>query len=106
MFGFLFGKTKTMDAAEFSKTYNPKMDVILDVRTAGEFQSGHLKGAKNMDWLGGAFRAKAPKLDKNKTYILYCASGNRSGQATSMLEDLGFEKVHNIGGYGSVRHAL
>lgn len=107
MFGFLFGnKANTLNASEFAAKYNPKTDVILDVRTVGEFQGGHLKGAKNMDWLGGVFQAKAKKLNKNKTYYLYCASGNRSSQATNMMTDLGFENVHNIGGYGTVKNVL
>ena len=107
MFGFLFGsKVKQLSAAEFKAQYDPKTSVVLDVRTAGEFQTGHLKQAKNLDWMGGSFQAKAPQLDKNKTYFLYCASGNRSGQAAAHLVDLGFENVYNVGGYGQVRNAL
>jgi phage shock protein E len=74
---------------------------ILDVRTPGEFQSGHLKNARNLDYLGGQFAQALVKLDKNKAYYLYCASGGRSGSAASQMAAAGFTKVYNLGGYSS-----
>lgn len=107
MFGFLFGtKAERLNAAEFKAKYKAKTAVVLDVRTASEYQSGHLKQANNLDWLGGAFKRKATALDKDKTYFLYCASGIRSGKAAAHLVDLGFENVYNVGGYASVKNAL
>jgi rhodanese-related sulfurtransferase len=72
--------------------------VIIDVRTEDEFKSGHVEKARNIDFYGKDFETKLNALDKNKTYAIYCRSGNRSGQALSMMEKLGFKKVYNFGG--------
>lgn len=71
--------------------------VILDVRTADEYQAEHVKGAKNIDFYAANFQAQISKLDKNKSYVLYCRSGNRSGQATHMMKQLGFQQAENFG---------
>lgn len=73
--------------------------VILDVRTADEFESGHIKGALNMDIRGGAdFMASIETLDKSKSYFVYCRSGARSGQACQLMSQLGFSAVYNLDG--------
>ena len=74
---------------------------IVDVRTKGEFQGGHLKKAINvpLDTLPGSL----PKLDKSKPVILCCASGMRSGAAKRVLESAGFTAVHNGGSWTSLR---
>lgn len=80
--------------------------LIIDVRTAQEFASGHLKAADlNFDFMSGEFEEQLNKLDKNKTYYLYCRSGNRSGQAAKRMEAHGFERVYNIGGYADLVNA-
>ena len=71
--------------------------VILDVRTPGEFQSGHLPGAKNIDFFR-AFKQKAEKLNRNKKYMVYCRSGNRSASACKMMANMGFEDLTNMSG--------
>ena len=70
---------------------------ILDVRTVGEFQSGHINGAKNVP--RQEIRTKLNQLNKNETYILCCASGARSGSAARILKNEGFENVYNGGGW-------
>jgi len=70
--------------------------VLVDVRSAGEFSSGHLPGALNvpLQELG----AKVGKLcPKDKPIILYCASGTRSSMARGVLKRLGFTQAHNLG---------
>ena len=74
-------------------------DVVLDVRTPQEFKSGHLTRATNIDVLNTTFRDNISGLDKDKTYYLYCHSGNRSGQAGEIMKSLGFKHVYNIGGF-------
>jgi len=69
--------------------------VVVDVRTAQEFKSGHLKGALSIDFRSFDFESKIKKLDKKKTYLLYCRSGNRSGQAMAVFKQNGFTKVYN-----------
>lgn len=79
----------------FSKHQN---DVILDVRTAEEFKQGAIKGAINLDIIGGAFKQKVAELDRDKTYFVYCRSGNRSEQACKIMSELGFKNLYNLSG--------
>lgn len=73
--------------------------VILDVRTAEEFESGYIKGAMNLDIRGGAgFLSSIEKLDKSKSYFVYCRSGARSGQACQLMSQMGFSAVYNLDG--------
>jgi phage shock protein E len=77
--------------------------VILDVRTPGEYQSGHVKGAMNIDYYAN-LEAAVQKLPKDKIYLLHCASGRRSGEATAIMRRLGY-KAYNMGGFGAVKSA-
>jgi phage shock protein E len=94
-----------LDLKEFEAAFKAKPGKIVDVRTPGEYDEGHLKNAINLDWLGGMVQNSLDILDKNETYYLYCASGNRSGMATSYLKQQNFRHVYNIGGYATVMHA-
>lgn len=71
--------------------------VIIDVRTPEEFAAGHLSGALNIDFNGEDFEAQISKLPKDGTYVLYCRSGNRAGQALTMMNGLGYASVTNAG---------
>ena len=75
-----------------------KQNVILDERTAKEFEGGHLLGAINLDITASDFDAKAATLDKGKVYLLHCASGVRSARACEKLITLGFPKLYNLPG--------
>ncbi len=79
--------------------------VLIDVRTPEEFAAGHLVEAQNSDWRGGEFTEKLEHLDKSKTYYLYCATGNRSGQAMQKMKEAGFKNVFNLGGYQQLKEA-
>ena len=72
---------------------------IIDVRTSGEYRSGHVPGAENMplDRIAG-FKAAA-----NTPLFVYCQSGGRSAQAARILEQNGFTDVTNLGGIMSYR---
>ncbi len=72
--------------------------IIVDVRTPGEFDGGHLEDALNLNFNSDTFRDELHKLDKDKTYLIYCRSGNRSAQAAAIMEDLGFREVYDMGG--------
>ena len=72
--------------------------VILDVRRAGEYAQGHIEAAINMDFYSPTFTNDLDKLDKDKTYLIYCRSGNRSGQALGIMDELGFQEVYNMSG--------
>ena len=89
-------------AADFAKTITDSSVVVLDVRTPGEFMAGHIANAINIDVEGMQFNADVSKLDKTKTYAVYCHSGRRSGIATSEMSKLGFSKLFNLdGGIGA-----
>ena len=70
--------------------------VILDVRTPEEYEGGRIEGSENIDYYGDDFRERIEALDKDQTYLVYCASGNRSGRALKLMSDLGFERVYNL----------
>lgn len=75
--------------------------VILDVRTKGEYQSGHLKRSINIPI--DKLPQNIAKLNKNKPIITCCASGSRSASARRMLKSNGFEQVYNGGSWYSLR---
>lgn len=85
--------------AQFAK----EPGVIVDVRTKPEWDGGHYPKAIFANWNSGEFQKLAETWDKEKTYYLYCASGGRSGQATSYLKQKGFKKVYNLGGYSNLK---
>lgn len=71
--------------------------VLLDVRTEDEFNEGVILGAINMDiYKGQDFINSIEALDKSKNYYVYCRSGGRSGQACSIMNQLGFENAYNL----------
>lgn len=74
----------TPDEAEKLIKESPGL-VVLDVRTPDEFAKGHIKGAKNIDFLESNFEALVAKLDPAKPLLLHCASGNRSSQALDLI---------------------
>jgi rhodanese-related sulfurtransferase len=69
---------------------------ILDVRTEKEFLSGAIDGAINLDFYASDFSQKLNKLDKNKIYLIYCRSGNRSKSVLMMMKQLGFGYVYEL----------
>jgi len=74
--------------------------VLLDVRTAQEYEQGHIENAKNIDVLQNDFVQKIERLDKNTPVYVYCRSGHRSMKAAQILKEHGFTKVYNLaGGY-------
>jgi phage shock protein E len=71
---------------------------LIDVRTVEEYQSGHLKHTRNIDYKSPGFGAAISKLNKAKPVYLYCRSGNRSGKALDTLKAKGFKNYYNLGG--------
>ena len=73
-------------------------EVVLDIRTQEEFDDGIIEGAVNIDFYADDFASQLDTLDKDAHYVVYCNSGNRSGQANSIFEELGFSNVTEIEG--------
>jgi len=76
--------------------------ILIDVRTKGEYEMGHIDNAINhdiMDIMQGVF----PTVDKNEEISVYCESGNRSMMAKSMLENAGFKNITDLGSIDNLR---
>ena len=84
------------NAGAFAATIQNSGVVVLDVRTSGEFESGHIANSVNIDVEAGSFENEISKLDKNAQYAVYCHSGRRSGIAAEMMEKNGFKEIHNL----------
>ncbi len=76
---------------------NPNF-VILDVRTPEEFLGEYIENAVNLDYYSDTFKNDLDKLDKNKTYLIYCRSGRRSENALNIMKELDFREVYNMSG--------
>jgi rhodanese-related sulfurtransferase len=71
---------------------------VIDVRTPEEFATGHLDGAVNIDWQGATFFDEIAQFESAGTYVIYCRSGNRAGQAIDAMTGMGFANLTNAGG--------
>ena len=77
---------------------------ILDVRTAGEYRSGHIANALQANWLDPKeFKNRTQHLDKSKMIYIYCQSGGRSASAQAALMEAGFKVVNLEGGMSNWR---
>jgi phage shock protein E len=75
--------------------------IILDVRTKGEYQAGHLKKSINIPVSN--LQQNLKKLNKDKPIVTCCASGARSASARRLLKSNGFDQVYNGGSWYSLR---
>ncbi len=93
----LFGKREKVDLGELIQNGA----FIIDVRTSGEYQTGHLKGSKNIPL--DRLMSQVSKIKKEQIIITCCASGMRSASAKGMLKSAGFSNVHNGGSWSSLK---
>src|SRR5438876_5538852 len=70
---------------EFEKLWREKKGTVLDVRTAKEFDARHIPGAVNIDVNSPEFEKRVAELDRDKTYLVHCASGVRSVRACEKM---------------------
>jgi thioredoxin len=90
---------QNLEATAFQKEINSaSKKQILDVRSAEEFQNGHIEGAVNADINSPSFQQTASTLEKEKTVFVYCLSGARSASAAGQLKEMGFTKIVNLTG--------
>lgn len=84
---------------EFQDQANKKKkNVILDIRTPEETAEGYIEGAAFVDFLAGDFEEEISKLNKKKTYFVYCRSAKRTIPATEKMMAMGFKKVYMLEG--------
>ena len=72
--------------------------VVLDLRTPEEFKAGRIAGATNLDFHASDFDQQLASLDKGKTYLVHCASGNRSTRALPLFKKLQFQSLYHLDG--------
>lgn len=87
-----------LDAAGFQEKTQEAGVVVLDVRTRGEFNEGHIANAINIDVESDSFLNEIAKLDKSKTYAVYCRSGRRSADAVAKMSNEQFISLVNLNG--------
>src|SRR6478735_8448762 len=88
---------KNVDATEFKKLIDENKSVLIDLRTDDEIKNkGMIKGAKQIDFLDKNSETVIDKLDRNKTYLIYCAGGGRSGDCAQLMQEKGFKSVVNL----------
>lgn len=88
---------KEFDASTFAEKFQEDNDgVLIDVRTPFEFKQGHLPNSVLIDINSPNFPAEIEKLDRNKSYYIYCRSGNRSYHAGRYMLSAGFKNVCHL----------
>lgn len=88
---------KNVDATTFKKLIEEKKYVLIDLRTNEEIKSkGMIKGAMQIDFLDKNAESTIEKLDKNKSYLIYCAGGGRSADCAELMQKEGFKDVVNL----------
>ena len=91
---FLVGAGGPTISSDEAKALVKQGALLLDVRTAGEFASGHVEGAVNVPVQ--ELEARLP-AEKDRAVVIYCQSGRRSAAAREMLLKAGFAKVFDLG---------
>src|SRR5918993_543367 len=96
----LYSPGTNLTPAEFEAGIRNKDSVqLLDVRTAGEYQSGHLQNALLADWKDvKEFERRISFIDKTKPVYVYCLGGGRSAAAADKMRTLGFQNVYELSG--------
>lgn len=89
-------ETTSLGAQDFQAKAQEAGVITLDVRTPGEFMSGHLENAINIDVEAMNFDSEIAKLNKSATYAVYCRSGRRSQIAVDRMKEAGFTKLFNL----------
>jgi rhodanese-related sulfurtransferase len=87
-----------VDAKQAQKLVDEKKVVVLDIRTPGEFSTGRIAGAKNIDFQAPDFEQRIEGLDKSKSYLVHCASGGRSSHSLLLFKKHQFQSVYHLDG--------
>ena len=89
----------SISATEFNQQVQADEATLIDIRTAEEYTQGHVVSAVNQDFYQTvAFSSYLDSLDKDASYLIYCRSGNRSGQALEIMRQKGFTHVSDLSG--------
>ncbi|GAB5524413.1 MAG: hypothetical protein Roseis2KO_22850 [Roseivirga sp.] len=89
---------ENVSVEEFSKLRLDINPIVLDVRAPEELAEGFIPNYRQINFFNTSFREELERLDRSKTYLVYCRSGNRSGKACQMMSKMGFENLYNLRG--------
>ena len=107
VYKFLYNKQSTLsfNPDKFEEMSKEPGAVLIDVRSAFEFRGDKISGAGNISFSASDFKERVQVLDKEKTYLLYCQTGNRSLMAARTMKEMGFNKVYSLrGGIENWKH--
>ena len=91
------GIIRNVSVKQFRNTMDSlQHEIIIDLRTPEELTHGKIPGAIVIDFFGNDFERAIAALDKNKVYLLYCASGGRSGETADLMHNMGFKDLYNL----------
>lgn len=92
-------RAQSVNPGDFEKGLGKEGVQVLDVRTAAEFNSGHIKNALQADWTNNEqFRDRISYVEKDKPVYIYCLAGGRSHAAASWMRENGFKNVVELEG--------
>lgn len=89
-------KTQNINSSEVARLVTEKKAILLDVRTPGEVSEGKMGDAIVINYNDKNFKQEVAKLDKSKSYVVYCAAGSRSRKACDYMVSEGFTGVYNV----------
>lgn len=90
---------QVLGATDFWNGFQGDSDAILiDVRRPEEIDQSKIEGAIELNFESANFASQINKLDRGKTYYIYCRTGNRSAQAAQLMNDMGFESIIDLAG--------
>ncbi|MEE9350566.1 MAG: rhodanese-like domain-containing protein [Flavobacteriaceae bacterium] len=89
------GDKHHLDVENFNNAIVGQVGTLVDIRTPKEYEAFHLPHSKNIDFKDNNFKANFSKLNKEAPVLIYCRSGGRSGRATKVLTEMGYE-VYNL----------
>lgn len=102
----IVAQNNRLSAAEFNRKSSRKDAIVVDVRTSGEYASGHLPNAVLIDFNQPDFMQKMQQYNTSTELLIYCASGNRSSRALLQLTKAGYSRVYDLtGGIAAWRSA-
>jgi rhodanese-related sulfurtransferase len=89
--------TQSFDSTVTALAKDPKF-LLLDIRTPQEYATGHLPGSRLVDFYSPGFTRELDKLPRDSEVLLYCRSGNRTGQTVRIMKEMGFKNVRHMAG--------
>jgi len=103
---YIFLRRKGQIPAEAAIAYLRQGAIVIDVRSAAEYSTGHLQRAINLPLAEIDSLIRDQVKDKNQVLLVHCQSGARSGMAKNRLNALGYTRVYNLGSYDRAAHLM